>query len=305
MFSQSLSLMYKRQYAHVAIKIATSTRYPMKIPTLAHFPMKINRLSTSQTILARLLQTSASRFDAKKPLYSDKKENYSDQEKSKNVPADDNTFRKYSSKVNIITVKLLTATATSAILTLGCGALLILTNDIDPHAYIIASKVIGITGLTYHFIKFSRNFHVPQEEKMKTAYLIYTFMGMLVSPLLLVSHNSIPYITIMTCVLAVGPIIAAKFFPLNVTSSQNTMDNCIFLIAGINIVRVITITLGICDGSHILVICDKYGVIFLLSIYNACSARIAINNYKNGYKRHICDGFNYTFGILGIFSRIL
>lgn len=227
----------------------------------------------------------------------------------KHISSDNNEIelQDHAKKVAFTTGKLLGITALTGTATVGIGLSLLSANiPMDVLFGIGSVSIIGsFCGSLYNAWKIDDP-NKTEAQKLKHAYWMNGFMGVVISPSLLVFHQVIPHALITTSALVAGPIVAAKMMPSNSLLSYGpALSTALCGLIGVGFTSIVAPLVGFHDLGIALHNIDLYGGVILFTIYNAYDTQVIIDEFNKGNRDIVKHSANYSLNIINIFIRLL
>jgi FtsH-binding integral membrane protein len=223
------------------------------------------------------------------------------------VVSKSNDLQLYFKKVNLTTGKFLGTTALTGAGTIGLSYAM-LKAGLDPEAGMIlfGGGLIGsFLGSLYHAWQIDQPGKTEQEQ-LKHAYWMQGFMGIAISPSLIVFNQFIPHALITTAALVGGPVFASFMMPnKSMLKYGPALYTGLLGLLGVGVTSILAPILGFHNLGMMMHNIDLYGGVLLFTIYNAYDTHVLIDNYQRGIREYVKHSVNYSLNAINIFIRLL
>jgi|LakMenEpi02Apr12_1017379.scaffolds.fasta_scaffold00830_3 FtsH-binding integral membrane protein len=227
--------------------------------------------------------------------------------KHSTINNNDLELQEHAKNVAFTTGKLLGTTALTGTAAVGIGLTLLSANI--PYDILmplgITTYIGSFCGSLYNAWKIDDP-NKTEAQKLKHAYWMNGFMGVVISPSLLVFHQVIPHALITTSALVAGPIVAAKMMPSNSLLSYGpALSTALCGLIGVGFTSIIAPLIGFHDLGIALHSIDLYGGVILFTIYNAYDTQVVIDEFNKGNRDIVKHSAIYSLNVINIFIRLL
>lgn len=145
-----------------------------------------------------------------------------------------------------------------------------------------------------------------EEERLQHAYKMHTFMGLVITPSLLIFHDFIPLALVGTAALTAGPIMLALNTPSkSLLPYGSALYSCLGGLVGIGLTSLIAPLLGFESLGLFAHNIDLYGGVLLFTLYNAYDTHKMLDDYEKGDRDVLFHATNYSLSAINIFIRLL
>jgi FtsH-binding integral membrane protein len=218
---------------------------------------------------------------------------------------DGSGIKSYCSEVYTNVAKFLGVTTVSG--AVGYG----LVNSLVPHlestglTILVGSWLFCFGGSFYQVYQLTKD-DKTEEDRLSHAYKMHMFMGLVITPSLLMFHEFIPHALVGTAALTAGPIMMALKTPSKTLLPYGSaLYTCLGGLVGVGLTSVIAPLLGFTSLGMFAHNIDLYGGVLLFTLYNAFDTHKMLDDYEKGNRDVLCHATNYSLSAINIFIRLL
>lgn len=291
-----------RNHRKLIDRPATLIDKPAILITKRYYSIKINDVTKTDIIS----KDNTPKVDGLLKFVNLIKDNKVNKSESKSIVIDDlSPLQRYCKLVGTTTGKFLGITALTGAATVGSVAAFanVVPLTIAPYVCIggILCSFIGSLYHAYH-IDSSKS----DEERLRHAYWMHAFLGVVISPVLVIFSEFIPHALITTAALVAGPITFSRFMPKGSLLPWGTaLYTALWGLIGVGCMSLIAPLLGFTNLAMTLHGIDLYAGVALFTLYNAYDTHKLINDFENGRENHIGHAAHYSLNAINIFIRLL